>query len=86
MIAQVAACNPGQEEVADGMALNFDTFVYFAHRSWRYVDADRDLVNAFRMFYWGSGGPLEESARKIFSNATRRLPQSKINDIMRHCT
>ena len=33
VIGQAAACNPEeQEEVADGMALKLNTFVYLAHR------------------------------------------------------
>ena len=47
MIGQAAACNPEeQEEVADGMALKLNTFVYLAHRNWRYVDAERENRSA----------------------------------------
>ena len=47
VIGQVAACNTAeQEEVADGIALNFNTFVYLAHRNWRYVDAERENRSA----------------------------------------
>ena len=43
-------------------------------------------MNAFRVFDWGSWRLLVESIGKISSNATRRLREAKIDDIMRHWT
>ena len=86
-------CNPTEQEIADmeedadGAALNFSTFVYLAYRHWRYVDAERELVNTFRLFDRTRSGRLPaDTVRKIFRNATRPFSEAQIEDIMRHCT
>ena len=55
VICQAISRNPAEQKVgANGMALNLSTFVYLEYRHWRYMHAERELVNKFRMFDRGN--------------------------------
>lgn len=82
--------NPRQYEIQDmiedtgNTPIDIKAFVYLAYRHSRSIDAEQELVNAFRVFdLQGTGKIPESKIREILKNIKKPLTDDEIDEVLR---